>query len=500
MVVAGACVGLLAALALAALWARRRHRAAARGLADKQRVREEALVIAAITAAAAQHDPSTGGGAAAPHAITVQSLGFDTGHSPASSSTSHPHHQRLTAALQAASAHTALNTLLLAQAHTQQQRVHGAAAGGPVPALPRLRLTSPPVGLQRSGRGLSLPSRLSSTPHTHTPSSGAGASRPPSLATGQQLAGRGPLAAEPQPAEGGAQEPLQERRPPAAAGGRGHKRCTRLSLSVDDAALAAAAARLSLPTHPEGGAGEELRGQPEQQRPPHQATPFAHPQALGSGDLPTPGSAASPSGDSRTGSAGTAAHTLVLGSSLRPLLVRGSGIPAARLPRLQLGLGALPADPSAERLGQRGASPALDSPLPQQPGFAAVDSEIRNLVMAQRQMQQAAQQAGLQRQPPQQQQAHTALLRWHNTGPLAGAGRAAALGAGGLLGGLAPAADGVVLEEVLGQGSFAVVYRGRWRGLTVAVKTLVFHDTGACGLWARAGVLGGLRRTFLHAS
>jgi hypothetical protein len=34
----------------------------------------------------------------------------------------------------------------------------------------------------------------------------------------------------------------------------------------------------------------------------------------------------------------------------------------------------------------------------------------------------------------------------------------------------------VQLENVLGQGSFGIVYKGRWRAMTVAVKALLFHD------------------------
>ena len=34
----------------------------------------------------------------------------------------------------------------------------------------------------------------------------------------------------------------------------------------------------------------------------------------------------------------------------------------------------------------------------------------------------------------------------------------------------------VQLENVLGQGSFGIVYKGKWRSMTVAVKSLLFHD------------------------
>lgn len=34
----------------------------------------------------------------------------------------------------------------------------------------------------------------------------------------------------------------------------------------------------------------------------------------------------------------------------------------------------------------------------------------------------------------------------------------------------------VQLENVLGQGSFGIVYKGKWRSMTVAVKALLFHD------------------------
>lgn len=36
--------------------------------------------------------------------------------------------------------------------------------------------------------------------------------------------------------------------------------------------------------------------------------------------------------------------------------------------------------------------------------------------------------------------------------------------------------DTLVLHDVLGSGSSGTVYRGEWRGLTVAVKTLVFSE------------------------
>lgn len=37
-------------------------------------------------------------------------------------------------------------------------------------------------------------------------------------------------------------------------------------------------------------------------------------------------------------------------------------------------------------------------------------------------------------------------------------------------------ADRVVLTGVLGRGSWGTVYKGAWRGLAVAVKTVVFSD------------------------
>lgn len=37
----------------------------------------------------------------------------------------------------------------------------------------------------------------------------------------------------------------------------------------------------------------------------------------------------------------------------------------------------------------------------------------------------------------------------------------------------------VEIEQVVGQGSFGVVYRGKWRSMTVAVKALMFQDAGA---------------------
>lgn len=39
--------------------------------------------------------------------------------------------------------------------------------------------------------------------------------------------------------------------------------------------------------------------------------------------------------------------------------------------------------------------------------------------------------------------------------------------------------DALVLYDVLGTGSCGTVYRGEWRGLPVAVKTLVFDEGNA---------------------
>lgn len=39
--------------------------------------------------------------------------------------------------------------------------------------------------------------------------------------------------------------------------------------------------------------------------------------------------------------------------------------------------------------------------------------------------------------------------------------------------------DALVLHDVLGTGSCGTVYRGEWRGLRVAVKSLVFAEGGA---------------------
>lgn len=44
-------------------------------------------------------------------------------------------------------------------------------------------------------------------------------------------------------------------------------------------------------------------------------------------------------------------------------------------------------------------------------------------------------------------------------------------GGGGALG--ASSLDGLVLQELIGRGSFGRVYRAAWRGTTVAVKTIV---------------------------
>lgn len=58
----------------------------------------------------------------------------------------------------------------------------------------------------------------------------------------------------------------------------------------------------------------------------------------------------------------------------------------------------------------------------------------------------------------------------------------------------------LVLTSVLGSGSFGVVFNGTWRGLRVAVKTLVVHDS-LLGTEVRGGSgnggggLGGGRRT-----
>lgn len=37
----------------------------------------------------------------------------------------------------------------------------------------------------------------------------------------------------------------------------------------------------------------------------------------------------------------------------------------------------------------------------------------------------------------------------------------------------------VEIEDLVGQGSFGVVYRGKWRNMTVAIKALMFQDAGS---------------------